>query len=369
MRVLIINTVCGTGSTGKISQDQYWELRRQGYECKVAWGRKKVGNIPDSDTIQIGTMIDCWIHALSTRIFDNAGFCSTRATKKFIRTVEKYNPDVIYLHNLHGYYLNIQILFEYLKKCHKRIYWTLHDCWSFTGHCAYMTYAQCSKWKSGCNHCPQKRYYPTSYFFDRSKLNFCLKKKIFTDIPNLQLITPSNWLAGLVKQSYLHDYPIVVKRNNIDRNIFKPSSSNIIEKYNISGFKIILCVANVWDVRKGFDDILRLSDIMQDCKIVVIGLTKKQKKMIERKNNVIGIQRTEDQKELAAWYTVATVFFNPTKEDNLPTVNLEAEACGTPVITYDVGGCRETVTLYKSKVVKTFEEAVVAINNINASNE
>lgn len=344
MRVLQINSVCGVGSTGKICQDLYWELKRRGYECKIAWGRRKGGNVPDEDTIQIGKPIDYYWHALSTRIFDNTGFCSKRATEKFIEEVKIYNPDVIHLHNIHGYYINISVLFNYLRQCGKKIIWTLHDCWSFTGHCTYMDFIGCNKWKSECFNCPQKKDYPKSYLFDQSRLNYNEKKKIFTNIPNLYIVTPSYWLAGLVKESFLRDYPVSVIHNGIDTNIFKPTPSDIRSKYHLEERKIILSVANQWNKRKGYDDLLRLSNkLASNYILVIIGVTEQQKGRMNSLNNVVGITRTENQKRLAEWYSIANVFINLTYEDNYPTVNLESQACGTPVISYSTGGCVESV--------------------------
>lgn len=362
MKVLQINSVCGVGSTGKICQDLYWELKKRGHECKIAWGRRKGGNVPDEDTIQIGRPIDYYWHALSARIFDNTGFCSKRATEKFIQEVKAYDPDVIHLHNIHGYYINIEILFDYLHKCGKKIIWTLHDCWSFTGHCAYMDFIGCSKWKTKCFSCPQKRCYPASFVFDRSYNNYFDKRRIFTNIPNLTIVTPSYWLASLVKQSFLKEYDVIIKKNKIDKTIFKYTASDIRNKYKLLDKIVILSVANIWDERKGLFDVIRLANELDQrlFKIVIIGLSKNQKRKLPQ--GIIGIERTENQKELVHWYSAADLVFNPTREDNFPTVNLEAEACGTPVISYDTGGCMETLSKSDSKVVKCFSEAIEEIH-------
>lgn len=344
MKVLQINSVCGVGSTGKICQDLYWELKKRGHECKIAWGRRKGGNVPDEDTIQIGRSIDYYWHALSTRIFDNTGFCSKLATEKFIEEIKAYDPDVIHLHNIHGYYINISLLFNYLRQCEKKIIWTLHDCWSFTGHCTYMDFIGCDKWKTQCFNCPQKKEYPKSDLFERSRINYNVKKKLFTGIRDLYIVTPSQWLAGLVKESFLKNYPVSVIHNGIDTNIFKPTTTNIRKEYHLEDKKIILSVASQWDKRKGYEDLFKLSrELDSDCVLVIIGITEKQKREIDILKNVISIVRTENQKQLAEWYSEADVFINLTYEDNYPTVNLESQACGTPVISYSTGGCVESV--------------------------
>lgn len=342
MKVLQINAVCGTGSTGKICQDLYWELKKQGHDCKIAWGRKKLGTVPDCDTIQIGTPLDYCLHALSTRIFDNTGFCSKRATKIFIKKVIAYNPDVIHLHNLHGYYINIDILFNYLRTCGKKIIWTLHDCWSFTGHCAHMDYIGCRKWETQCFCCPQKKEYPRSDIFDRSYINYCRKKELFTNIPNLHIVTPSKWLAGLVTKSFLKDYPVSVIYNGVNTTQFKPSPSNLREYYHLEGKKIILAVANQWTDRKGYKDILKLAKELpvEEYQVVMIGLSKKQ--IREVPNTILGLGRIESGGGLAKWYSIADAFVNTTYEEVFGMVNIEAQLCGALVISYGSGGTIET---------------------------
>lgn len=341
MKILLINSVCGKGSTGRICTDIADELIRQGVDVKIAYGRDNAPKKYDDIAIKICSNFGVCFNALKTRFFDNEGFNSKRATKKFIEWVKEYDPDVIHLHNLHGYYINLEILFSYLKTCGKKIVWTLHDCWSFTGHCPYFTAVKCEKWKTHCSHCPQKNNYPKA-FIDRSKKNYEKKKILFTNVPNLTIITPSQWLADLVKQSFLAEYSVKVVNNTIDLNVFKPTPSDFREKYGLKDKKIILGVASVWNARKGFDDFLKLSNIIgDDYRIVLVGVNKKQKKRLPK--NVIAIERTNNAKELAEIYTAADVFFNPTYEDNYPTVNLEAQACGTPVITYNTGGSPESV--------------------------
>lgn len=342
MKVLMINSVCGIRSTGRICTDLAAVLEKHGHECKVAYGRETVPTQYQKYAIRLGSTRSVQIDGVKTRLFDNAGFNSKRATKKLIKQMEEYNPDVIHLHNLHGYYINVELLFAYLKTCGKKIVWTLHDCWPFTGHCPHFDFIGCEKWKSGCEKCPQKKKYPTSLLLDRSKRNYQKKKHIFTGVPNMTIVTPSAWLAGLVKQSFLREYDVKVIRNGIDTDTFKPTESELRLQYRLQNKEIVLGVASIWDERKGLSDFIKLADMLdKKYQIVLIGLTDEQCKGLP--NNVLGIKRTNSVKELAQWYSTADVFLNLTYEDNYPTVNLEAQACGTPVVTYATGGSVESV--------------------------
>jgi glycosyltransferase involved in cell wall biosynthesis len=344
--VLQINTVCGVGSVGRIVRQIHEALREKGHESYIAYGRKPLGC---DGAIRIGGDLDVYFHVFLTRVFDLHGFGSKKATKKFLKIVEEINPDIIHLHNIHGYYLNIEVLFDFLKSFDKPVVWTLHDCWAFTGHCSYFTYAKCERWKTGCYSCPEKKSYPRSVIFDNSKSNYARKKKAFTGAKNMTLVTPSQWLAGLVKESFLGDYPVQVIPNGIDTEVFKPTPSDFKKRYGLDGKFLILGVANVWEKRKGFDYFLDLSKYLSDDEIIVlVGLSDERIKNLP--NNIIGIKRTNSAKELAEIYTAADVFFNPTLEDNYPTVNLEAQACGTYVITFDSGGAKETIISKESGI-------------------
>lgn len=351
MKILMINSVCGIGSTGRICTDLATELEKQGHEVKIAYGRGEVPKQFDKYSIRIGTDLDIKLHGIKARIQDASGFGSKRVTDKFVQWIKHYDPDIIHLHNIHGYYINIESLFNYLKRCNKKIIWTLHDCWSFTGHCAYFDYANCDKWKFQCQKCEQKREYPRSSILDRSKYNFLLKKELFTDIPNMTIVVPSKWLKELVKQSFLKEYPIKVIYNGIDVSVFRPLKSDVYKKYNCEDKKIILGVAGVWDRRKGLNSFVMLSQLLPDeYQIVLIGLNKKQ--LSDIPINIIGIERTESVQELSQFYSAADVFVNPTLEDNYPTTNLEAIACGTPVISYGTGGSGESASKYGMVVKK-----------------
>ena len=342
MKVLQINSVCGIRSTGRICTDLADVLLQDGHECKIAYGRESVPEKYRKIAVRIGNDLDAKLHALQSRIFDNAGFGSRQATEKFIEWVKEYNPNIIHLHNIHGYYINIEVLFKYLAESNKPVVWTLHDCWAFTGHCAYYSYVKCDKWKMGCDDCLQKKRYPSSLWLDASKKNWQKKKALFTSVKNMTLVTPSKWLANEVKKSFLSNYPMKVIANGIDLDVFKPTPSDFKEKNGLVGKKIILGVASSWSECKGLKDFIELSKILDEkYKIVLVGLSGNQIK--ELPENVMAISRTNNVKELAEIYTAADIFFNPTYEDNFPTVNLEAQACGTPVITYRTGGSVESV--------------------------
>lgn len=342
MKVLQINSVCGLGSTGRIATDIDTVLKENNMESYIAYGRNT--SVKNDHVLKIGSKFEYYLHGAFTRIFDNHGlFGSEWATKNFIKKIKAIEPDVIHLHNIHGYYINIKILFDYLKESGKPVVWTLHDCWSFTGHCANFSYAQCDKWKVGCSNCPQKNKYPASVLFDNSKANYQKKKELFTSIENMTIVTPSHWLADLVKQSFLSKYPVRVIHNGIDTNVFKPADGTTMrQKYGLADRFIILGVASLWEPRKGLNHFLELSGIIDDdSTIVLVGLNDQQ--ISDLPGNIIGIKRTSSVNELAQIYSAADVFVNPTLEDNFPTVNLEALACGTPVITFNTGGSPESI--------------------------
>lgn len=355
-RILFINSVCN-GSTGTICKNLYKAAQEVGHTCCIAYGR---GDAPDGfNTIKIGNQLDIYLHVLKARLFDASGFGSKKATKDLIKQIEEFKPDVIHLHNIHGYYINIEILFNYLKK-HPEIkkIWTLHDCWTFTGHCSHYTYRKCNKWQICCEGgCPNKKEYPKSWF-SNIKSNFNKKKEIFCGVENMILITPSKWLKNEVEKSYLKDYTIEVINNGVDTNLFKPTPSNIKQQYGIEDKKVILGVSSVWNKMKGLDTFIELSkELDNQYQIVLIGLNKKQIEQLP--TNIIGISRTENVQELVKWYSAAALFFNPTLEDTYPTTNLEAIACGTPVITFDTGGSPESAYADEDKIVTNDMNSII----------
>ena len=342
MKVLMINSVCGIKSTGRIATDLADMLTEKGHTVKIAYGREEVPEKYKEYAVRIGNEWDVRLHGLEARLFDNAGFGSKKATLKFLEWVREFVPDIIHLHNLHGYYINVELLFKFLKEYKKPVIWTLHDCWAFTGHCSYFDLCQCYKWKTECKQCPQKKEYPASILFDNSRNNYRNKKAAFQEVDNMVIVTPSNWLADLVKESFLREYETRVINNGIDLTLFKPTEGEFREKYKLGNKIIVLGVASVWEVRKGLVDFIELRKLLdRRYEIVLVGVSEEDKNILP--DGMLGITRTDSVKELAEIYTAADIFLNLTYEDNYPTVNLEAQACGTPVITYRTGGSVESV--------------------------
>ena len=344
MKYLFINSVAGYGSTGRIAAETCRELTAQGHECVLAFAREKV-NCDDIVTHRIGSSMDVRIHALRNRLLDDQGFGSRGATRRFLKWVRQYDPDVIWLHNLHGYYLHLGELFTYLKTCGKQIIWTLHDCWSFTGHCAYFDFARCQKWQTGCHGCPQKASYPKSILLDNSRSNYRRKKELFTGIPNMTLIVPSHWLENRVKRSFLKDYPVKVVYNTVNREIFKPTHGDFRSRHGLEGKKIVLGVASVWDERKGLKDFLALAQLLEEpYQIVLIGLNPEQ--IASLPETILGLPRTNSMEELAQAYSEADVYVNPSTEETFGMTAMEARCCGTEAVVYQDTACEEIVNQF-----------------------
>lgn len=339
MRVFQINTVYNTGSTGRIVAQLKHTVEAAGGACIAAYGR---GNAKEQNTYKIGSTADMYMHAFLTRITDKTAFYSNCRTQKMIKKIKEFSPDVIHLHNLHGYYLNIEILFDFLKNYGKPVIWTLHDCWAFTGHCAFYTSIECEKWQTHCSKCAKKKEYPASNLRDNSEQNFTRKRRAFTGIANMTIVTPSEWLAGEVKNSFLKEYEVRVIPNGVDTGMFRPMGADSGQIQKPEGKEILLGVANEWSERKGLKDFIAISERVDDSyAVVLVGVGDKEMSQIP--NRVIGIKKTNNVSELAKLYSEALVLINPTYEDNFPSVNLEALACGTPVITYRTGGSPEAI--------------------------
>ncbi|WP_150452013.1 glycosyltransferase [Arenibacter lacus] len=348
--LLQINTSVNIGSTGRIAEDIGELAINKNWNSYIAYGKKARSSI--SNVIKIGKDRDVIMHGIQTRLFDNHGFASKKATLEFIKEIDRINPSIIHLHNIHGYYINIEILFNYLEFADIPIVWTLHDCWSFTGHCVYFDYVNCNKWKTQCYSCPQKKSYPASLFLDNSRNNYSKKKALFNSVANMTMVPVSYWLGDLVKDSFLKKHSINVVTNGINIDIFSiKEGKDIRVKYNLEDKFVILGVANIWEKRKGLEDFINLSrNLQEDEVIVLVGLSSKQ--ITSLPNNIIGIEKTESQEELAKLYSMADVYFNASVEETFGLTTIEAFACGTPSIVYNKTALPEVIDEKVGWVIK-----------------
>ena len=336
MKIVQINATCGVGSTGKIAVDISKTLCGQDIKNYILYSSKTNGY-----ELGTGCSNDKYIRhqALKSRLFGNYGFNSKKATKRMIARLDQIKPDIVHLHNIHGHDCDLELLFAYFKNNKTKVVWTFHDCWAFTGYCTHFTLAKCDKWKTGCGRCVQRKAY--SWFFDRSKELFEKKKDLFLGV-DLTVVTPSYWLAELVKQSFLKDRPIEVINNGIDLNVFRPTESDFKRRYGVEDKKIVLGVAFSWGYAKGLDVFIELADRLSDeYKIVLVGTDEKAENLLP--DNIISIRRTQDPKELAEIYTAADVFVSASREENYPTVHMESIACGTPAVIFRIGGGLEII--------------------------
>ncbi len=368
-KLVQINTVCN-GSTGRIMKGIQKQAEQEGFETISFVGRRKI--YADLKCEKFGNGISFWVHVIINTIFDKQGHGSYFVTRKLLRRLRQEKPEIIHLHNLHGYYLHIPTLVEYLKKEFRgQLFWTFHDCWPFTGHCPHFTMAECDKWKTECYNCPNKREYPISWGVDASKRNYWEKKKWFSQLKDLTIIVPSQWMAGLVKESFFKEYPVEVVPNGIDLKVFyRREKSEIRQKYGIpKEKKILLGVAAIWSRSKGLDVFHKISeDIPIEYIIVLVGLSHRQRKHLP--SNIIGISHTENMDDLAELYSEAHIFVNPSVEESFSLVTIEAMACGTPVIALDTSAVKELITDYNGVVLHNPkpEDYVSAIMGIDRRN-
>lgn len=372
-KLLQINPVLRSStSTGRIMQEIGELAMQNGWESYLAYSGGRDDKLEcSSKLIPIGSKWDVAWHAVETRLFDRHGLASRNATRQFTDMIERIKPDVIHIHNIHGYFLNYQILFDYLAQYGKPVIWTVHDCWLFTGHCYHYASAHCEKWKTGCGQCPQKNAFPASWLMDRSRQNFLDKQKAFNSLSEdqLLLVPVSKWMAGEMKNSMLGKYGMKVINNGIDISSFSLQTDTdcIRNRYGIGNRHAILAIASIWLPEKGIDDLRRLSALLHNDEVIVmVGVDEKLARNLPE--NIIGVRRTANLEELAGLYSCATAFVNPTWQDNYPTVNLEAIACGTPVVTYRTGGSPESLTSNTGFVVeqgdvKGMLEAIRKIEN------
>lgn len=342
MKILQINTVSNSRSTGRIAEGIGKAITEYGWNSYIASGCRLSGKSEASEQIFIGSQTDYKVHALATRLTDSHGFFSRWSTRKFLQKAAAIKPDLVHLHNLHGYYMNLPLLFKFIKEKNLPVIWTLHDCWAFTGHCTHFEYSGCTKWQTHCFKCPETSSYPRS-FVDGSTRNFKAKKMIYEDLEQLTICTPSDWLKAHVTKSFLGTHNIVTINNGIDVDVFKPVQSDFRAKNSIGSKKVILGVASEWSARKGLADFVQLYKILpvDQFKFVIVGISDVQRDSLPK--DFLIVNRTESREQLAEIYSAADYFFNPTYEDTFPTTNIEALACGSPVITYRTGGSPETI--------------------------
>lgn len=351
--LLQINSVVNWGSTGHIAEDIGKTVIKHGWKSYIAYGR--YANPSQSTTIKIGNKIDFYHHIMITRLLDKHGLGSKYTTRLFIKKIDKIKPDIIHIHNLHGYYINYEIFFQYLKEKNIPVIWTFHDCWPFTGHCAHFIINDCQKWKSECKQCPLIKSYPASLFADSSYNNFLKKRELFTNLNNLTIVTVSNWLLHIVEKSFFKKVTLKRIYNGIDVNLFKPQSSidEIKNKFHITSKYILLGVASTWTNEKGLKDYYSLSKILdKDYTIILIGVTQKQKKRLPP--NILGICRTNNIQELVNYYSIANIVLNLSYAETFGLTTVEGFACGTPSIVYNCTASPELIN--SDKVGKIVEK-------------
>ena len=336
MKIVQINATCGVGSTGTICVGISRLLTAEGIENYVLYSHRTSG-YPLGIACSGGAYIR--FQALKSKLLGNYGFNSRKATKKMIAQLERISPDVVHLHNIHGHDCNLELLFSYFRRKKTKLVWTFHDCWAFTGYCPHFTMARCEKWKTGCGGCVQRRGH--SWLFDRSGTLYEKKRRLFSGL-DLTIVTPSRWLAGLVGESFLGSYPVAVIPNGIDLEVFKPTPGDFRRRHGLTGKKLLLGVAFGWSDQKGLDVFRALARrLPEDHRIVLVGTDGQTERGLSE--NILCIRRTQSQRELAELYTAADLFLNPSREENYPTVNMEALACGTPVLTFRTGGSPEII--------------------------
>lgn len=349
-KILQINVSANWGSHGKIASQIGDVVMSHGWESYIAFGRDY--NPCSSKLIKIGGRWNVYEHLLETRLFDNHGLASRYATKRLIPQIKQMSPDIIHLHNIHGYYLNYKILFEYLQSSDIPVIWTFHDCWPITGHCGYFSLEGCEKWRTGCSNCPLRwKEYPQSLIIDRSANNYQLKKQLFGSLKHLYIVSVSKWLDSIIGDSFLSHIRHSYIYNGIDIDIFKPTTSNFRENYGLQNKKVLLGVASIWTNRKALSDYVKLSQLLsEEYQIILIGPTEKQSKTIP--DNIIVISRTNSQSELAQWYSAADILLNLSYEETFGLTTVESFACGTPSIVYNRTASPELITKNTGIVVE-----------------
>ncbi len=362
--LLQFNAALNKGSTGRIVEQIAALARENGWVTYTVHGAR-YQSPSQMYSIQSVSLLQENLHALRSFLFDAHGLGSRFSTEKVISKIDKIRPDLVHLHNIHGYYLNYEVLFDYLRNAGIPIVWTLHDCWAMTGHCVHFDAIQCNKWKIGCDICPARSGYPKSLLLDNSKRNYILKKKYFTSIPKMVIVPVSHWLEHIVKQSFLKDYPVNVIYNGVDVDIFKPTNNELRKKLGLIDKFVLLGVATAWHKNKGLYDYIELSrKLPMNYKIVLIGVDRELKKKLP--NTILGIERTNDQKELAEYYSMADVVLNLSYEESFGLTTVEGFACGTPSIVYNRTASPELITFDTGCIVEAgnIDEIVASIKDI-----
>ena len=341
MRVLLIDVNCKNSSTGKIVYDLYTYLNDHGNIATVCYGRGP--KLHEKNIYKFGIDIETYLHAFLARITGYNGCFSYYSTKRLINYIEKFKPDMIHIHELHAYFVNIGTLINYIKKKQIPVVWTFHCEYMYTGKCGHAY--DCENWKVECDNCPMLSKYPKSIFFDRTKEMFNFKKKLLLDF-DFTIITPSEWLAKRVRESFLSNKTIKVIHNGIDTDkVFyireKKETTYLYDKYGIDKIKkIVISVApNIMDERKGGTIILEIAKEMKEFQFILVGTDETKK----YSNNVLLIKKINNQNELARLYSIADLFLICSKKENFPTTCIEAMSCGLPVVGIDEGGTKETV--------------------------
>lgn len=363
-KLLQINVTSNKGSTGIISEYIGETAISKGWESYIAFGRSN--NPGKSISIKIGSVLEVFYHGFISRIFDKHGYGSKFATRRLVKKIKKIKPDIIQLHNLHGYYINIFILFEYLFKSNIPVVWTLHDCWALTGHCSHFDFIGCEKWKTECFKCPQKLEYPSSLFLDNSKRNFHHKNSLFNSLNNLTLVSVSKWLDMIVSKSFLTNIPRRIIYNGVDLKKFKPSYNvNLLKRFNSNDKFIILGVSSLWSEKKGFSDFIKLSSLIEkDSLIILVGLNKSQINKLP--SNIIGIEKTKSQEELSDLFSLSDVFVSLSVEESFGLTIAESMSCGVPAIVYNSTATPELVDEKTGIIVdkKNIIQLVKAVNEV-----
>ena len=342
MKVFQLNTYCGIKSTGRIVLSIAQQLEEHGDACFIGYGVPEISEESRPFAYKIGGKLSRKVHGAIRKLMDMEGYGSILPTFILLKKINQYKPDIIHLHNIHGCYLNHRILFSYIRKHHIPVVWTLHDCWPFTGHCAYYDAAECEQWKTECKNCPQQLNYPVCIGLDGSARNYRRKKALFNMPEQIRFAAPCHWMKQQLEKSFLKKYPAAVIVNGIDTDTFKPAESDLREQWHIGNRKLVLGIASEWDERKGLSYLLEAAkQLGSDYIFAIIGLSESQTAVLPE--NAMAVPSTHDARVLAMWYSAADCLANPTLEDNMPTVNLEALACGTPVVAFDTGGCAEAI--------------------------